>query len=88
MEADVLCEKIIVDELTKIKYVSHVASEETPEVNHFLIKFLKMVKISENGDYIVTFDPLDGSSIISTNFTVGTIVGIWKSDEKYIFIFY
>ena len=47
-----------------------------------------MVKISENGDYIVTFDPLDGSSIISTNFTVGTIVGIWKSDEKYIFIFY
>ncbi|KAM3145973.1 hypothetical protein pb186bvf_001951 [Paramecium bursaria] len=71
LEADVLCEKIVVDELTKIKHVSHVASEETPE----------MVKISDKGDYIVTFDPLDGSSIISTNFTVGTIVGIWKSDE-------
>ena len=47
-----------------------------------------MVKISDIGDYIVTFDPLDGSSIISTNFTVGTIVGIWKSDETYIFNFY
>ena len=51
-----------------------------------LIFFLKMVKISDKGDYIVTFDPLDGSSIISTNFTVGTIVGIWKSDETYILI--
>ena len=57
-----------------------------PRGNNLII-FLKMVKISDKGDYIVTFDPLDGSSIISTNFTVGTIVGIWKSDETYIFNF-
>ena len=32
--------------------------------------------------YIVTFDPLDGSSIVDVNWTVGTIFGIWKTDEK------
>lgn len=31
--------------------------------------------------FIVTFDPLDGSSIIGTNWTVGSIVGIWPNDE-------
>jgi fructose-1,6-bisphosphatase len=28
----------------------------------------------------VTFDPLDGSSIIDTNGAVGSIFGIWKRD--------
>ena len=27
--------------------------------------------------YSVAFDPLDGSSVIDTNFAVGTIWGIW-----------
>ena len=33
-------------------------------------------------DFIVTFDPLDGSSIIGTNWTVGSIFGIWPNDER------
>lgn len=43
------------------------SSEETPE------------EISCNADtgYSVSFDPLDGSSIIDANFAVGTICGIW-----------
>lgn len=41
-----------------------------------------MKPLCGTGNYIVTFDPLDGSSIIGTNFAVGTIVAIWKSDEK------
>lgn len=31
----------------------------------------------EEEEYTVAFDPLDGSSIIAPNWTVGTIVGIW-----------
>lgn len=31
--------------------------------------------------FIVTFDPLDGSSIIDTNFSVGTMIGIWDTEE-------
>ncbi|RRT75978.1 hypothetical protein B296_00023050 [Ensete ventricosum] len=30
---------------------------------------------------IVAFDPLDGSSIVDTNFTVGTIFGVWPGDK-------
>jgi sedoheptulose-bisphosphatase len=32
--------------------------------------------------WIVTFDPLDGSSIIGNNFSIGTIVGIWPHDDE------
>jgi sedoheptulose-bisphosphatase len=31
--------------------------------------------------YSVAFDPLDGSSVIDTNFAVGTIFGIWAGDK-------
>jgi fructose-1,6-bisphosphatase len=30
------------------------------------------------GDFIVTFDPLDGYSVIDTNCAVGSIFAIWK----------
>lgn len=32
--------------------------------------------------FIVTFDPLDGSSIIDVNWAVGTIYAIWPSDDS------
>ncbi|CAK72962.1 unnamed protein product (macronuclear) [Paramecium tetraurelia] len=72
LEMDVQCELNVNTELKKTGFVSHSASEETPE----------MKLLSEGGKFIVTFDPLDGSSIIGTNFAVGTIVAIWKSDEN------
>ena len=31
--------------------------------------------------FSVAFDPLDGSSIVDTNFSVGTIFGVWPGDE-------
>lgn len=31
--------------------------------------------------FSVAFDPLDGSSIIDTNFAVGTIFGIWPGSK-------
>lgn len=31
--------------------------------------------------YSVAFDPLDGSSVIDTNFAVGTIFGIWEGSK-------
>jgi sedoheptulose-bisphosphatase len=32
-------------------------------------------------EYTVAFDPLDGSSIIAPNWTVGTIIGIWEGSS-------
>jgi sedoheptulose-bisphosphatase len=33
------------------------------------------------GGFSVAFDPLDGSSIVDTNFTVGTIFGVWPGEK-------
>lgn len=51
--------------------VASAASEESPE---------KTV-LNENGSYYVTFDPIDGSSVIDTNFSVGSIYGIWATTD-------
>jgi fructose-1,6-bisphosphatase I len=40
------------------------------------------VDIKNSGKYVVTFDPLDGSSNIDCNVSVGTIFGIWKRHTK------
>lgn len=40
-----------------------------------------LVKLCQTGKYIVSFDPLDGSSIIDSNLAIGTILAIWKKRE-------
>ena len=40
-----------------------------------------VTQLDENGKYIVTFDPLDGSSIIDTNNTIGSIFAIWPNGD-------
>jgi fructose-1,6-bisphosphatase len=37
-----------------------------------------MTYLCPEGQYIVTFDPLDGSSVIDSNLAVGSIFAIWK----------
>lgn len=34
--------------------------------------------LNPDGQFIVTFDPLDGSSVVDANFSVGSIFAIWK----------
>jgi len=40
-----------------------------------------ITNLCDEGSYIVTFDPLDGSSIIDTNFTIGSIFAIWPKGD-------
>jgi fructose-1,6-bisphosphatase len=68
---DVQIDSIIFDALQDSGAVYGAASEEKP----------KMIKLNDGGKYFVTFDPLDGSSIIDSNLAIGTIVGIWKKPE-------
>lgn len=35
--------------------------------------------LNEDGEFTVTFDPIDGSSVIDCNFSVGSIFGIWAT---------
>lgn len=66
---DVISNDLIKDTLAKIAHVKGIASEEEDEP----------VACNDNGEYLVLFDPLDGSSNIDVNVTVGTIFSILKA---------
>lgn len=59
---DVLADKVLFDNLTESGVVAVASSEELPIEK----------PITAGGKFSVAFDPLDGSSIIDTNFSVGT----------------
>jgi fructose-1,6-bisphosphatase I len=68
LELDIYCDKIIEDELKNIKIIKEIASEEKDSA----------LTINPNGEYLVGYDPLDGSSLVDVNLSVGTIYGIYK----------
>jgi len=67
---DILANNVIFDNLRASGAVATASSEETPTED----------PMGGTG-YAVAFDPLDGSSIIDTNFAVGTIWGCWPGDK-------
>lgn len=67
---DVFSNESFIDSLSFSGRVSVMVSEE----NSAPI----ILKENLNGKYFVAFDPLDGSSNIDANVSVGTIFGIWK----------
>ena len=44
-------------------------SKETPN----------FIELNPTGEYTVTFDPIDGGTIIDANYSVASIFGIWKN---------
>mmetsp|Transcript_28592 Transcript_28592/g.46340 ORF Transcript_28592/g.46340 Transcript_28592/m.46340 type:complete len:391 (+) Transcript_28592:92-1264(+) len=71
LAVDVLADNLLFDALRRCGVVYAASSEEVSDV----------VVLNEAGSYSVAFDPLDGSSIIDTNFAVGTIFGVWPGKE-------
>ena len=37
--------------------------------------------LSEDGEYIVSIDPIDGGTIIDANYAIASIFGIWKQND-------
>ncbi|HTP63825.1 MAG TPA: class 1 fructose-bisphosphatase [Geobacteraceae bacterium] len=66
---DVLSDRIIRKRLIKSGVVCTIASEEMDEIFH--------VTTDSEGLYSVSYDPLDGSSLVDVNLAVGTIVSIF-----------
>ena len=65
-----LADKLLFEALKYSHVCSYACSEEVPE------------PVSMGGQgFSVAFDPLDGSSIVDTNFSVGTIFGVWPGDK-------
>lgn len=70
MALDKWADEILIAELKKSGLVKYLASEEQPEILEF----------KSNGNLSVVMDPLDGSSLIGVNLTVGTIIGIYRGN--------
>jgi fructose-1,6-bisphosphatase I len=67
---DVLSDRIIRKRLIKSGVVCNIASEEMDEIYQ--------VTTDSDGMYSVSYDPLDGSSLVDVNLAVGTIVSIYS----------
>ncbi len=62
---------IIIEELfAQVSSVKAIVSEEQDEIKN----------INVNGEYLIAYDPLDGSSLVDVNLSVGSIFGIYKND--------
>lgn len=71
LKLDIISDDIFCSHLKSTELVSVFASEEQEN----------LVKVSNNGRFAVAFDPLDGSSIVNANFSVGSIFGIYEGDQ-------
>ncbi len=70
---DFISNQIIIEELKSTHYCGGVASEELE--NPILFD-------NKNAKYVVVIDPLDGSSNVDLNITVGTIFALYKVQTK------
>lgn len=70
LKLDVLSDDLLKQALCESGLVRSFASEEQEMI----------VELTDDAPYSVVFDPLDGSSLVDANFSIGTIVGIYKGD--------
>jgi len=70
LQLDIQSDLIIEEELSQVTSVHTIASEE---------KELPML-LNEAGHYYIAFDPLDGSSLVDVNLSVGSIFGIYEGE--------
>jgi len=69
---DKWADKHLISALEKSDLVRTIASEEQSEI----VEIMK-----SKGEFGIVMDPLDGSSLVPVNLTVGTIVGIYDSKD-------
>ena len=69
VKLDIISDKIVEEELSKISSIKEIASEEKEDT----------LTINKNGKYLIAYDPLDGSSLIDVDLSVGSIFGIYEN---------
>ncbi|PNS19809.1 Fructose-1,6-bisphosphatase, cytosolic [Sphaceloma murrayae] len=78
LNVDVLSEDIIRDSITSCPSLVTASSEEDPVEKSSSSHAETAIDTGASSErYTIAFDPLDGSSIIAPNWSVGTIIGIW-----------
>lgn len=72
---DEYANEVIIRVMSQSGNIAVMASEENEEI-------IKVPKNRKKGNYVIVFDPLDGSSNIDINVTIGTIFGIYRKVSK------
>lgn len=70
LKLDIESDKIIERQFRRLPTVKAIVSEEQEEIIH----------LNENAEYVIAYDPLDGSSLVDVNLSVGSIYGIYKNE--------
>jgi len=68
LKLDILSDAIIEKQLQEISSIKAIISEEKEDI----------CSVNSSGKYTVCYDPLDGSSIVDYNLSVGSIFGIYE----------
>jgi len=71
LKLDIMSDVIIEDNFKKVPSIKEIVSEEQENI----------VPINSDGEFLVAYDPLDGSSLVDVNLAVGSIYGIYT--EKF-----
>ena len=69
LQLDIKCDMIIEEEFSNVASIHTIASEEK---EHEML-------MHEDGKYFIAYDPLDGSSLVDVNLSVGSIFGIYEN---------
>ncbi|MBN2896328.1 MAG: class 1 fructose-bisphosphatase [Campylobacterales bacterium] len=70
LKLDILSDLIIAEEFSKVPLIKAIASEEKEEAE----------ELNASGELFIAYDPLDGSSLIDVNLSVGSIFGIYDGE--------
>ncbi len=68
LQLDIQCDMIIEEEFSQVASIHTIASEEK---EHEMM-------LNKDGKYFIAYDPLDGSSLVDVNLSVGSIFGIYE----------
>ncbi len=68
LQLDIQCDMIIEEEFSNVASIHTIASEEKEHA----------VELHADGQYYIAYDPLDGSSLVDVNLSVGSIYGIYE----------
>jgi fructose-1,6-bisphosphatase I len=69
LKLDIASDIVIENEFKKLSSVKQIVSEEQESI----------IDINQNGKYYIAYDPLDGSSLVDVNLSVGSIYGIYEN---------
>ncbi|RLA80548.1 MAG: class 1 fructose-bisphosphatase [Epsilonproteobacteria bacterium] len=70
LKLDIISDVVIENNFKLLTCVKQIVSEEQENI----------VNINKDGEYLIAYDPLDGSSLVDVNLSVGSIYGIFKNN--------